>query len=298
MCSLEAQVPGQAAASAAVIGGGYTVPRQTVQAAPGQVMSLIVSGLDYTIQSPVSANTTPLPTALADFSVTLKQTGLPTPLTVPLLSIQQSLCSPSYLGGPCPVLTVLSLQIPFEVGTDLCVACGHAPTLYALVVSQDGVERTSVPAAILLDNVHVTSSCDTTSLAQSGGPCVKFVTHGNGTPVDALHPASEGEQLAIYALGLGASGGVSSGHATPIGVAALSTGGVGIAFEFAANNSRIAVRPTYVGLVPGFVAPYQINVVVPPGGQPSTSCPANGTNATMTILGTSSQDSANICVQP
>jgi len=294
-----AQVPAQAAVPA-IVGGGYSIPNQMLRAAPGQVMSLMIYGLSYTVQTPVVAAATPLPTTLAGFSASLKQTALSAPIPIPLLSIQQqSQCTPSYLGGPCPVLTILSLQIPFEAVTaGNCGACGPPPILSALVVSQDGVEQTSVPVDILSDNLHVTSSCDTTLVANSGGSCTKYITHGTGIVVDSLHPAAQGEELAVYAFGLGAPGSAATGHVTPQGAAALPADSVTVTFEFPASVSPISTHPAYVGLVPGFVALYQINVRVPNSNTSLPGCNTNGANATMAIIAANSQDSTGICVMP
>jgi uncharacterized protein (TIGR03437 family) len=46
--------------------------------------------------------------------------------------------------------------------------------------------------------------CDTTANPLSSpGTCAKRVTHANGTIVDGFHPARPGEELVMYAFGLG-----------------------------------------------------------------------------------------------
>src|SRR5205823_3389421 len=72
---------------AAIAGVGYTMPPAFLRTAPGQIVSLMVYGLNYTQAAPFVATSLPLPTSLGGVSVTLVQ-GL-NKMQVPLLSVQQ-----------------------------------------------------------------------------------------------------------------------------------------------------------------------------------------------------------------
>ena len=102
------------AATAAIVSAGYSAPSNFMKAAPGQVISLVVYGLDHRLDSPVVASGMPLPATLAGFSVSL-QAGSTT-LAAPLLGISQAPCVyPNAGAGLCQSLTIISMQAPLEI---------------------------------------------------------------------------------------------------------------------------------------------------------------------------------------
>jgi uncharacterized protein (TIGR03437 family) len=90
---------------------------------------------------------------------------------------------------------------------------------------------------------------------------------GTSIPADQAHPASAGEVLESYGVGLGAvNPAVADGATAPSNPPAT---------VFAAPQVKIGnlvAKVTFAGLAPGLVGIYQVNVVVPsglkPGAQP------------------------------
>src|SRR5262249_36921657 len=145
----------------------------------------------------------PLPQSLAGFTVMLYQGGTLNPLAVPILSARQIPCfSPPRLN--CPAMTTLTVQIPFEVIPD-CLACLRPGFISYLTISDRGQSSATVLLSVPADNIHVVSPCDTTSgpAVLSGGVPCNLVYRANGTAISPGSPARVGEQLVIYAFGLG-----------------------------------------------------------------------------------------------
>ena len=104
--------------SGTITSAGYIAPFNILKTAPGQVVSLVVHGLDRILDQPVTATGTPLPFTLAGFSVSFQQDATTVP--VPLLGISQERCAyPNAGAGLCESLTVISMQVPFEIQPDL-----------------------------------------------------------------------------------------------------------------------------------------------------------------------------------
>jgi uncharacterized protein (TIGR03437 family) len=299
-------------APAVIASAGYSAPADFMQAAPGQILSLFVYGLDHRLADPVMASGVPLPLSLAGFSVQFQQGS--TTLAVPLLGISQAPCNYPYAGpNLCESLTTISLQAPFEIVPD-CRLCGR-PTLPAFfTVFDGGVAQAVITTTLPPDNIHITDACDSTAQLGAGVACGKIVTHGDGTRVDANHPAAAGEQLVMYAFGLGQTDPlVKSGAATPnpppelppsqfsLNFTLAPNAAPGLPADMEANPAFNPPRPVYVGLVSGFVGLYQVNFTVPaaPAETPYTGC--NGavlSDLTVTVYTANSLDGAGICVQP
>ena len=304
-------------ATATIVSAGYTAPSNFTKAAPGQVISLMVDGLDHRLDNPVMAKGTPLPVMLAGFSVSFQQGQ--TILPVPLLGISQEPCEyPNVAAGLCESVTIISIQVPFEIRPDCRLCEGPAPTIPAFfVVSDAGVAKALIATTLPPDNIHITDACDTTAqLSQSGSAiCGKIVTHADGTRVDANHPTRAGEELVMYAFGLGQTNPlVKSGTATPNPPPPLVGSQFGLNFNYTPNAApSLPVQlgtpwfqftppsPAYVGLSPGFVGLYQTNFIVPlaPVIAPLAACGGSIlSNLTVTLYTTNSSDGASICVEP
>lgn len=317
-------------------GAGYSDP-SIIRVAPGQITTLFATGLKTVLSQPVNATTLPLPTTLAGISVTLNQTGSPS-TPVPLLAVQQvSVCSSGGVSPPASgltadcLITAITVQIPFELAF-LPAPPGSPATAPELVVSENGNVSKAFKVSPVEDNLHVINICDAFPLpnVKSSGFCGPLVTHTDGTLVTADSPAQAGEEIVIWAYGLGqTSPAAKTGQASPAPAATLSSF-LYLQFDFRTNASPsppyvnpliMAPIPTpapiFAGLTPGQVGVYQINVKIPssipavascglPFGTPSgiVNLPKISTynivqsNLTIDIGANFSFDGAAICVQP
>jgi len=156
------------------------------------------------------------------------------------------------------------------------------------------------------------------------------VTHGDGTTINAANPAKAGEEIVVFAVGLGlTTPGVKTGDSTPLTAPQLKRD-VYIQFDFRPNATPTRpyqdstftfplpyATPIFVGLTPNQIGLYQINVQLPtkfPPLQPCVSGPLIvsgistivGSNLTIDIGGLNSTgltsvtsfDGASICMAP
>jgi hypothetical protein len=286
---------------------------------------------------PVNANVIPLPTTLAGITVALNQT---TPL--PLLSIQQlSVCNilppvpppppssppPSSPPSPDCLITAITLQIPFDLPLP-----GEIKTRATeLAVSENDNVSKTFRVLPITDNLHVINTCDvfpSPKIIRVSQPvttplplCSSFVTHANGDLITGEDPAQAGEEVVIWAFGLGATTPTpKTGQASPTPAATLSSF-LYLQFDFRINatpsrpyvNPLIAApipapAPVFVGLTPGQVGLYQINVRIPSSIPAIGGCTTGAqgispyntvqSNLTIDIGAATSFDGAAICVQP
>jgi hypothetical protein len=322
-------------------GTGYSDP-SVIRVAPGQITTLFVTGLKTVLSQPVRAAGLPLPITLAGIAVNLNQNELPS-IPVPLLSIQQQvLCGNVAILRPgiapdC-LITAITVQIPFELVVPTN-AGGGFPQLgkldesTELTISENGIVSDAFRALPVTDNLHVLTTCDAfpspkliQGQAGTGQPCQPIATHADGTLITADEPAQSGEEIVMYAFGLGqTSPAVATGTATPSPAPVLAgdrfSNLVFVQFDFRPNAvpsppyfNPLILAPfvpgaLFAGLTPGQVGLYQINVRIPSPLPPLGSCntvaqsgyfPYNTVASNLTIdLGASSSfDGAPICVQP
>lgn len=289
-----------------------------ITVAPGQIATLFVTGLISPTKGPVKASGFPLPSQLAGVSVTINQSSVAFPSiqishAAPLLEVQPT------TGG----LTAVTVQIPFELlSTSNCVSAGVNLTCPATVtVNQNGAAGQFFSIAIQHDNIHILNTCDQFPSANlQTGPCQPIATHADGSLVSAAAPAAQGEEVVIYAFGLGATNpAVKTGDATPSPAPALA-GLLFVQFDSRVNatpsppyyNPLVLAPfipvPLFAGLTPGLAGLYQINLRIPaflPALMPctlgaSTQAPyiTVASNLTIDIGGLASFDGAAICVAP
>jgi uncharacterized protein (TIGR03437 family) len=312
-----------------ILGTGYFnfFGSRPIQVAPGQIVTVFVSGLNTVLSKPLKATSLPLPNSLGGVSVTLKEFIPSATYPVPLLAVQQiPFCAGTTTPQPNCVVTAITLQVPYEILPLLPGSGGNGTLNPELVVSENGNANAAI--AVLQpvnDNLHILSTCDTfpfgTSLQTQS--CYPVVTHSDGTLVGIDAPAKAGETVVIYTVGLGAtSPAVKTGDANPMPPAVVASP-VHLQFDFRTNagpsrpysNPLVASpfagpSPAFVGLTPGQVGLYQINVTIPstiPAVErcettcAPTVCTMYNTvqsNLTIDIGANASFDGAAICVQP
>src|SRR6266849_6537351 len=192
-----------AQSSAVVVGGGYNA-FSPVSVAAGQVITIQATGVGNVTQK-VTA-TLPLPKKLAGISALLFQGDIAIP--APILAVfPLKACPDGIAQFQCGSLTAITLQIPFELSPRI-PGLLRPDFLTYLQVSDDAVHLASIRLDPQLDAIHVLHSLDTVvvqEMAQKPGSSGAVVTHADGTAVDAMHPAKVGEQLVMYAVGVGAT---------------------------------------------------------------------------------------------
>jgi uncharacterized protein (TIGR03437 family) len=276
-----------------------------VSAAPGQILTFFINGINPTSITAVLHQGAAIPAPVIDVRSIATCSGIAVPAQ-----------------NTCGALTAVTVQIPYELSV-LCPLCATPVFFTELVILGNG-QSAAIDLNGLADQVHVMTSCDVFLNATgyvapnntSGLPCPPMVTHADGTLVTASKPANPGEELTAWVTGLGtttppATTGLAS--AKPLPTAQT----FGINFNYTVNAlatkprpafvSAPTLAPTYSGLAPGYVGLYQINFVVPPGPTNGISrCASPGTflagtnpvqsNLTVSFGGTFSFDGAGICV--
>jgi len=306
-----------------LMSAGYAAPTPML-VSPGQIVTIYVSGTKTVLpaqSSTLRATTVPLPTTLGGFSVTVQQGTNTYP--APLLSVvQTSNCAAGTTPSPQCTITGLTIQIPFEIASSLDLPLvSQLPASY-LSVNDNSTSSAQFPIAPLTDTVHVLTVCDVQNvIGFLPSPCQAIATHADGTLVSNLAPASAGETIVLYAYGLGpTTPAVSSGQASPTPAPVVLWGpDLTIQFDFRPNAGAaipyrapnvVAPQALFVGLTPGQVGLYQINLKLPDVIPPVPPCSVYfsclgslvgcliQSNLTIDIAGVSSVDGAAICVQP
>jgi hypothetical protein len=206
----------------------------------------------------------------------------------------------------CENVTMITVQIPFWLLPD---PVSPVRRIAELTVSENGAPVVALIVRPHIDQIHVVDGCDAQleTAVPPGGACRPgpLVIHADGSPVSILNQAKPGEELVLYALGLGVTTpAVKEGEASPTPAASLS---VGLDFDFFPNagpskpNQRrdpgTPPVPVFAGLSPGSAGLYQVNFIVPtpPPGTPTCFGTVHS-NLTVSVIGANSTDGAGICV--
>jgi hypothetical protein len=320
-CLLLLSFPVFCQTSNTIFGAGYTAPAP-INAAPGQILNLFVQGVGANLSSRVTAGGLPLPTVLAGISVQLTQTYSPQSVPVPLLAVRPvSTCPGGSLGSaPCGRFAEITVQIPYELvpvcqwGIQICpVTASPALSNSAqLIVSENGVAGGAIQINPVADQVHIANLCDIDMSGSAACASTPLITHADGSLISASNPAKLGEQVVIYALGLGATKpAAGTGQAGPSPAPVANVQEVNFQYEPNAGPSRglplqltscsttpaCPLTPVFAGLTPGFVGLYQVNFVIPTIANRVLACgPGITSNLTLTVIGLTSFDGAGICV--
>jgi uncharacterized protein (TIGR03437 family) len=279
-----------------IFGGGYSAP-VPLYVAPGHIINLYAQGVGGKLTGPVGATGFPLPTVLAGISVTLSQLGTTEP--VPLLSVRPVPSCVSPLPS-CGSYVELTVQIPFDLYTD---GGTRPPAIAFLAVSENGIAGGAIQLGPQASRVHVLA-----------------ITRADGSAINFQRPVHVGEELVMYAVGLGTTTpAVPMGEATP-NSAPRTTESFQLNFDYRPNappsgNYAYAgtcpspvcdaiQHPVFTGLTPGFAGLYQVNFIVPqlPTDTPACNYYVGPTgfqvnsNLTVTLVGRTSIDGAGICV--
>src|ERR1035441_3991780 len=160
-----------------VFGAGYSSP-VPINAAPGQILNLMVAGVGAALTQRVTAPGFPLPDTLAGISVQLTQAATPQSVAAPILAVSPLSTCPSgaSIGStPCGRYTVVTVQIPFELvpacqpTIEVCPSATPIASFAYLVVSENGVPGGAIVLNAIADQVHVANLCDLD--ASAGGGC-------------------------------------------------------------------------------------------------------------------------------
>lgn len=295
-----------------LVDAGYTAPTP-IRVAPGQIVTFRLTGLKTVLPAtaPIQrASSVPLPTSLAGISATLTQTVSTTSEQLPLFAVQQfNNCGMADSSSQSPdcMITALTVQIPFDLSVPNPLVEAPVVRTATIIIRESGESSRSFLVIPVSDNIHILTSCD---LLVNGtiASCDPIVTHGDGKPVNLSNPARIGEELVMYAVGLGmTSPVVTAGTATPTPAPVVASQ-AGVTYDYidplgvlpsASGGAAAAPLPStlFAGLTPSLVGLYQVNFrILPPPGQ-FPSCSAVGPNLTLTLKtpqGTS--DKGSICV--
>lgn len=199
----------------------------------GLLVSIFGTGM---ADQPAKAKTLPLPTQLGTTSVALSSGAL-----LPLLYVSNQ---------------QINVLIPYEVAVN---------TTQQLVVLRDNAVSVPVSTAVFNSSPAILATAGN----GVGQGHIYVVNSGILTLADQNAPASAGDVLTIYCVGLGTvTPPVTSGAAAPDSPLSYAAAPVTVTI-----GGQVAAPPTFAGVTPGFAGLYQIDVAVPAGVTPGNQVP-------------------------
>jgi len=212
----------------------------------------IVSTGDYTSSPALGLLVSIFGSGLADQPE--QNTGLPLPVQLGSTSVLLS------GGAEIPLLYVSGSQINVLIPYDATV-----DTTYQLVVQRGNAISVPVSTEVFTSAPAILSTAGD-GLGQ--GHIYVVDAQGNATLANQSSPASAGDVVVIYCVGLGpVKPPVTLGAAAPVSPLARTAAPVAVSF-----GGQVAAA-TFAGLTPGFAGLYQVNVVVPSGVPPGNQVP-------------------------
>jgi len=284
----------------ATMGYGMPTPRAV---APGQVISLFLRA-GSAPDEPLLASGAPLTVEQTGYAVALEQ-SLGASVEVPLLGVSRAESCYGLL--PCTPLTILTVQIPWELRPNFS-GQGRPDNFVSLRVrAADGDGGEVVPVRPVRDAIHIVSSCEESPFLRAPpesplgeGLCRSRVTHADGRLVTAANPAVAGETVLVHGVGFGLmegrpETGVAGG--TDVAVENLQ-----VAVEFGSNLAarRPEVTTSAAGVLKaGQFGMYVVAVTVPavPAGTPGCTASRIQSNVTVSIGRLDSFAGAAFCVE-
>jgi uncharacterized protein (TIGR03437 family) len=240
--------------SVPVVSTGGVVSSADFASAPalGLLVSIFGSGLaDAATPAPL-----PLPQSLGTTSVVLSGSATPLPLL--------------YAAN-----NIINVQIPYDAAVN---------STQQLVVQHGNAISVPVPIAVFTASPSILSANGTGS---GQGHVYVIGPGGVETQANASAPATAGNPLVIYCVGLGAvTPAVSAGSIVPYSPLSNANAPVTVTF----GNQTVTAG--FAGLTPGLAGLYQVNVNVPPGVMPGNQVPV-----TISVGGKSSSSTIYMAVQ-
>jgi uncharacterized protein (TIGR03437 family) len=190
---------------------------------------------------------------------------------------------PQQLGSTSVVLSGTVLPLLYVSNTQVNVAIPYnvpINTSQQLVILRGNAVSVPVSLAVFASEPSILSASGTGS---GQGLIFNAVT---GAEANTSTPATAGDYLVIYALGLGA--------VTP--ALAVEDGAPASTYEYAVGPATVTIGGVpatvlFAGLTPGFVGLYQVNVTVPGGVAPGNQVPV-----TVSVAGKSGAGNVTIAV--
>jgi uncharacterized protein (TIGR03437 family) len=283
-----------------LVGGGYRPPA-ALEVAPGQVITLFAHATNRPAQ-PMVARSRPLPTTLAGFSLSLRQTFATDSIPVPLLAVFPVDNCFGLFPMVCVELTAITVQIPLELAPNV-PGSGRPANFAVLTITENEMTSEAFPLSPVSDNIHILTTCDATAALPGDtqtGICQAVVKHPDGTLVSVSNPATEGETLTLHAYGFGHAPNLTTGDVAP---EAIAFPDVALDLRYGANLTperpgETRPIPLFAGAAAGEVGLYYVVFQVPPVPAGMPSCIGGGirSNLTVSIARTNSFDGAGICV--
>jgi uncharacterized protein (TIGR03437 family) len=285
--------------SGTVAGSGYRVPSNNINVAPGQVLTISVSGVRARLAASIrpEPGLTGFPTVVQTLSLALRQGDATTLL--PIRFVQQTRCATGAagVGVDCVPLTTFTVQVPDELAVEPAAS---------IDVREGDTLVTRAALNVVPDDVHIMNTCDQTGQSVNiafdvpAGACASIIAHANGSLVTPTNPAKPGETLVIWAYGLGALDRPYPDLSVPIvspDQLPLAAQPFNVGFAYGRSMFRRLAQsiPTYTGMVGGGF--YQVHFVVPtaPAGLPA--CDGFKGNLRVLLSGPTSADSAALCLE-
>jgi uncharacterized protein (TIGR03437 family) len=208
----------------------------------------------------------------------ISQSGLASPVAVPLLSVRQE--KECDTGSAECLLTSVRVQIPFELPASTTPRLGPKGVKVPdaeMTLEEDGRASRTFLLRPVSENAHVVTSCDLAGDANPDSVCTRVAYYADGRAVDMDAPAARGESITFFAYGLGQTPPpATTGAASGTGLSVLDS-----------QPPRMFVTPRtfdgqpyrlpwaqvdFAGLAPGQVGLYQINVPIPVSFEAAVPC--------------------------